>query len=423
MGIMYDLIVIGGGASGMMVAGRSAERGLNVLLLEKNQRLGEKLRITGGGRCNITNAEENTRLLLKRYGTAEPFLHSLFSQFGVADTFTFFESHGLPLVVEENKRAFPYTHKADDVVSVLEKYLLTNGARVKTGTAVTDIKAENNRITSIVCKNETFFAKEFVFATGSLSYPETGSTGDGFSWLEKLGHTVSAPTPTIVPLQVKEKWIKTIAGVTIPNAKITFYSDHKKRFSIQGDFLCTHFGLSGPVILNSAHRVADLLKTSVVTATIDLFPTFDTGLLDAHIIDTLDKNKNKSLKNVLPYLTPGGVHKGILLLLTDSIDVETKVHSLSKTNRQYLINLIKALPVTIKGLMGFERAVIADGGVPLQEINTKRMSSKIIPNLFITGDLLHINRPSGGFSLQLCWSTGWVAGSHAGTDPHSPQEQ
>ena len=411
----YDVIVIGGGASGLIAAGRAGERGLRVLLLEKNKRLGEKLRITGGGRCNITNTQEHEREFLKQYGRAEQSLYSLFAQFGVKDTFSFFQSHHLPLVIEAYHRAFPKSQKAEDVVRALETYLREGGVTIKTNSPVTDIDMKDTAITAIHCGKEHYTAHEYIFATGSLSYPETGSTGDGFSWLQKLGHTVIKPTPTVVPLAVKEKWIKELAGVSLTDTKITFYTDGKKQFHISGKVLCTHFGLSGPLILNNAYRVADILPTGTITATIDVYPHNDLGTIERNIISVFDVNKNKILKNIIKEFVPEGLDKGITTLLTQHIDVSQKVHSVSKEDRKMITRLLKALPVTITGLMGFNRAVVADGGVPLKEIDMRTMRSKKIVNLFIAGDLLHINRPSGGYSLQLCWTTGYVAGTHAGT--------
>lgn len=411
--VQYDLVVIGGGASGLMAAGRAAERGLSVLLLEKNRKLGEKLKISGGGRCNITNAELDAHKLLPSYGESEPFLYSLFSQFGVKETFSFFESRGLPLVVQARKRAFPQTEKAADVLKVLEAYVRQGNVTVKIGSPVTKISTEEGRITGVYCKKEVYRAKNYLLATGGVSHPETGSTGDGFGWLKKLGHSVSKPTPTIVPLAVKESWVKELAGVSLSFMKISFFMEGKRKFSKTGKLLFTHFGVSGPLILNSAQEVADLLQSGLVEATVDAYPDTDLGTLERRVISIFDANKNKMFKNILKELVPDGTSKGILMLLEEKIDVTTKVHSITKEDRKVIVRTLKALPFTITGLMGFDRAVVADGGVPLQEIDTKTMRSKKISNLFITGDLLHIQRPSGGFSLQLCWSSGYVAGSHA----------
>ncbi len=420
---IFDVIVIGGGASGLMAAGRAAELGKNVLILEKNKKLGEKLRITGGGRCNITNAEDDVHVLLKHYGKAEQFLYSPFSQFGVKDTFSFFESRGLPLVVQARKRAFPHTEKAFDVYAVLEKYIKKGNVAVKMDSPVTRVISTHthNKITSVMCGKTEYKAENFIVATGGVSHPETGSTGDGFSWLEKLGHTISKPTPTVVPLAVAEKWVKDLAGVSLSFMKITFFVDGKKKFSKTGKILFTHFGISGPLILNTAGAVGDLLHDGIVTATIDAFPDTDHGSLETKIIKVFDKNKNKMFKNILPDIVPAGTAQSILSLLKESISGSTsltinpdiKVHSITKEQRKIIMQLLKALPLTITGLMGYDRAVVSDGGLVMTEIDTKTMKSKIVENLYVTGDLLNINRPSGGYSLQLCWTTGFVAGSHA----------
>ncbi|MBU2103879.1 NAD(P)/FAD-dependent oxidoreductase [Patescibacteria group bacterium] len=408
----YDVIVLGGGASGMMAAGRAAERGRKVLLIEKKNKLGEKLRITGGTRCNITNAEEDTATLLKKYGSAADFLHSPFSKFGVRDTFSFFEGKGLPLKIEANKRAFPKTEKAEDVCKVLEQYLRDNAVEVKRGLPVTAIEKTKDGITGIILGGVTYTAESYVLATGGVSHPETGSTGDGFGWLKQLGHTVQDPTPTIVPLRTKEAWSKKLSGVSLKDVKITFFAGGKRRFSKKGNILLTHFGISGPLILNSAHQVADLLHEEHVTAMIDTYPDMDLGILDKHISSIFDQHKNKALKNVFKEIAPEGT-MDVLLSLVPEIDPETKVHSVTKQERRQLAELLKTLPLTIIGLMGLDRAVIADGGVDLVEIDTRTMRSRRCANAFVTGDLLHITRPSGGYSLQLCWTTGYLAGDNA----------
>ncbi len=397
-----------------MAAGRAAERGKRVLLLEKNKKVGEKLKISGGGRCNITNAEFDERVLLRAYGKAEQFLYSLFAQFGVKETFSFFESRGLSLIVEERKRAFPRTQKAEDVLRVLETYASEGNVMVRTMSPVTMIHGTKERITGVSCGKNTYHAADYLFSTGSVSHAETGSTGDGFKWLKDLGHTVRDPTPLIVPMRVKEEWSKQLAGVSSAVMKITFFVEGKKVFAEKGKILFTHFGLSGPLILNSAHKVADLLHSGIVTATIDAYPHTDLGALEKKIIAIFDSNKNKALKNIIKELVPGGMGKGILTLLAANLDITQKVNLITKEERKFMVHILKALPLTIEGLMGFDRAVIADGGVPLEEIDMRTMRSKKISNLYITGDLLHINRPSGGFSLQLCWSSGYVAGDHIG---------
>lgn len=409
----FDVIVIGGGASGMMSAGVAGNRGKRVLILEKNKNLGEKLKITGGGRCNVTNGESNIREFLKIYGEDEKFLHSPFSQFSSKDTFEFFEKLGLPLVVQARKRAFPHTEKALDVFLALEKFIKKAGVTTKVNMRVSKILSEKGKITGVVAGGISYTADAFIFCTGGISHPETGSTGDGFDFLRKLGHTVADPTPTIVPIAVKDPWVKSLAGVSLSFMKISFYADGVKKFMKKGKVLFTHFGLSGPLILNSAKEVGDLLQWHTeVTACIDAYPDTDHGALEKKVIKVFDENKNKMLKNIFKEVTPLGTSEAILSILKD-INPDTKVHSVTKEERKQIVNILKALPLTITSLMGFDRAVIADGGITLKEIDMRTMRSTLYSNLYVTGDLLHITRPSGGFSLQLCWTTGFVAGGNA----------
>lgn len=409
---IYDVLIVGGGASGMMAAGVAASRGKRVLLLEKNKQLGEKLKISGGGRCNITNAEDDVRKILKHYGDAEQFLYSPFAQFGVKETFSFFEGRGLPLVIEARKRAFPESQRAHDVFRTLMDYMVEGKVTIKCSAKVSRIKVDGDRIVGVVAGKTTYVAHSYIIATGGVSRPETGSTGDGFGWLRALGHTVQRPTPTIVPLAVKERWVGKLSGTALSFMKITFFVDKKKAFSKTGKLLFTHFGLSGPLILNSSKQVADLLEGGVVTAEIDCFPDTDHGSLEDKILKVFDAHKNKMFKNVVDDIVPHGTQR-VMPVLLPAIDPDKKVHSITKEERKTIVKLLKAMPITITGLMGFDRAVVADGGVLLTEMDMKTMCSKLFQNLFITGDLLHINRPSGGYSLQLCWTTGFVAGSHA----------
>ncbi|MBP6857823.1 MAG: aminoacetone oxidase family FAD-binding enzyme [Candidatus Pacebacteria bacterium] len=400
----------------MMAAGRAAQLGKKVLLLEKNTTLGKKLKISGGGRCNITNAEEDMHALLKYYGNSAQFLYSTFAQFNNKDTFNFFEKLNLPLVVQAHKRVFPHTEKAFDVFTILERYLKDGSVVVRSNSKVSRILKEDKLVVGVISGDVTYTATSYILATGGLSHPETGSTGDGFNWLKALGHSINTPTPTIVPLATKESWGHLISGVSLDSMKINFFVERnglkQKVFSKTGSILFTHFGISGPLILNSAKKVADLLHDGIVTAQIDVFAGINSKILEEKIISVFDANKNKIIKNIVGEIVPAGMTSAMWLLFP-SIDPNTKVHSITKEQRKLLVEKLKALPLTISGLMGYDRAVVADGGVPLLEMDTKTMRSKILDNLFITGDLLHVNRPSGGFSLQLCWTTGFVAGTHA----------
>jgi predicted Rossmann fold flavoprotein len=409
---VYDVIVIGGGASGLMAAGRAAQRGKKVLLLEKNKEVGRKLSISGGGRCNILNAEEDVRALLAHYGDSAKFLYTPFAHFGMQHCLDFFEKELLlPIVVEGRKRAFPKSNKAKDVVNELLKWCIKNGVDIKTGhNADVHIFDSSPAIRGVTFGGTTYTAQTYVLATGGLSHQETGSTGDGFGWLRDLGHTVVSPTPTIVPLAIDDSHfglkIKRLSGTVFPKSKITFLVDGVKKFAREGDILCTHFGLSGPTILNAAGKVAVLLKEGEVTARIDLFPQDDLGSLDTKIVTLFERHKNKDVDNALVDMVPGTLLRELLQ------DVHMpKVHSFGREDRKRLVMALKNSTVTISGLLGFDKAVVADGGVPLIEVDTATFCSRVIPNVYITGDLLHIKRPSGGYSLQLCWTSGYVAGS------------
>ncbi|MCD8494617.1 MAG: aminoacetone oxidase family FAD-binding enzyme [Candidatus Pacebacteria bacterium] len=410
----FDIVVIGGGASGMMAAGTAAARGKRVCIVEKNNELGKKLKITGGGRCNITNATYDIHALLSMYGKAHKFLYTPFSLFGVNDTFRFFEERGLPLVVEAGNRAFPHTHNAHDVFRVLEKYCIDNGVVVMLDAPVERMVMcrTKARIDAIETSKGSITARAYIFATGGASHPETGSTGDAFHWLKDMGHTVTPPSPNIVPLRTAESWVHTLSGVSVDSMKITFLVDGVKKFHKTGKILFTHFGLSGPLILNSAHTIADMLHEGVVTASVDVVPHLAHGDLDKHIQEIFSEHKNKNFKNVAEYIAPHGMAVSLMMMPGMPLS-DTKVHSITKEERKHIVHTLKDMRCTITGLMGMDKAVVSDGGVPLGDIDLKTMRSRLVDNLYITGDLLHINRPSGGYSLQLCWTTGWIAGSCA----------
>jgi len=421
----YDLIVIGGGASGMMMAGRAAELGARVLLLERNKELGKKLKTTGGGRCNITNAEFDIRKFLHNFPESKEFLYSPFSKFSSEETFTFFEKSRLPLVVEARKRAFPKSQQAIDVCSTMEDYVRMNGVDVKTSARVASLNESGGKVVSVTTsKGDVIFADNFAIATGGLAAPETGSTGDGFSILKKLGHTIKTPNPNIVPLTSDAEWVHRLSGLTLSFMTIRFMQEglnaahstaraSKAKLKKTGKILFTHFGVSGPLILNSAHEVTKLLDNGLVDASIDLFPDTPENELDRRVWRLFEKNKNKLLRNILPEIVPEKLAMEIL----NFPDIQLHSHvvnSITKDERKRLVKKMKALTFPITGTLGFDKSVIADGGVALEEVNFKNMTSRLYPNIYLLGDTLNINRPSGGFSLQLCWTTGWVAGSDVG---------
>lgn len=409
----FEVVVIGGGAAGMMAAVVAARRGRRVCLLEKNERLGVKLAITGGGRCNIANDTRITAELLKEYGAAADFLQSPFAQFAVDETFDFFESAGLALVTEARSRAFPASHRATDVVRFLEKQLEDLRIRVVTNCEVKKVEVASSRVIGVETSKGRFVAESYVLATGGLSHPETGSTGDGFGWLSSWQHEVRQPTPSIVPVATKERWGHRLSGKAIEAAVwLSLDGVRQPKTKTKGRVLFTHFGLSGPTILNLASTVGSLLESGGrVQIHLDVLPGRDEGVCDRQLVDLLESHKNKDLKTALRWWLPIGL--GLVLMKRLEIDPATKVHSLSKDDRKRLIGLAKNIPLTASHLLGFEKAVVADGGLSLTEIDMRTMRSKRVTNLLVVGDLLDINRPSGGYSLQLCWTTGFVAGQNA----------
>lgn len=409
----FDIIVIGGGPAGMIGAGRAGELGARVLLIEKNDRLGKKLSLTGGRRCNITNAETDNRVFLENFPESKQFLFSPFSQFNVKDTFEFFENLGLPLVIEDRKRAFPKSQSAEDVCDTLIRYIKqSKNVDVQLNTAFKSFKMKADEIIGINTSAGTFLAKKIIIATGGLAAPETGSTGEGLIALEQIGHKIIKPDANLAPLRTKSKWIHKLSGTSLDDIGLRFIQNNKTQFKVRGRILFTHFGISGPMVINSAHKVKGLLKKGEVEASIDLFPDHDLGSLDAFFIKLFDEQKNKKLKSILNTLLKKSLVEAILNILESNMN-DMQVHSITKQQRKSLVKIMKDLRFPIQGTMGLEWSIVADGGVDPKEIDFKTMTSRLYPNLYLVGDTININRPSGGFSLQLCWTTGYVAGTNA----------
>jgi predicted Rossmann fold flavoprotein len=409
--IKPDIVIIGGGPSGLMVAGTAIRKNpkSKIILIEKNNQFGKKLSITGGGRCNILNATFDTKELLSKYGPAEDFLYSTFSQFNVSDTIEFFKKLGLEIVIQENNRAFPKSEKALDVVKAMVDYATHPNITFLKNTRIKKINHNKREILSIETEaGQQIKALKYVFATGGLSHPETGSTGDGFDWLKDLGHTVKEATPTLVPWIVSDKWIHKNSGNSLNNLKISIFTDNKKFFDCKGRVLMTYRGLSGPTILNNSSKLQDALYHGKISANIDFYPYLNHKELDQLVLEIFDQNKNKKLKNILSKIF--NLPNAEIILEKIKIDFEKETNLITKDERKSIVQLLKKLEINITGLEGYKKSIVADGGVSLKEINTKNMSSLKIKNLFITGDLLDIRRPSGGYSLQLCWTTGYVVG-------------
>jgi hypothetical protein len=403
----YDLIVIGGGPSGMMAAGRAAERGARVLLLEKNGVLGKKLALTGGGRCNLTNATEDVRRLIDRYGAGGKPLFAAFMRFGVSEAINFFESRGLKTKVEAESRVFPITDDARDVIRLLAEYMREGNVRVVLNAAVrtVDVYDEYARVVSSAGE---FRARSVAVATGGTAYPETGSTGDGFAWLAKLGHKIVPPDVSLVPVKTKEPWVADLAGLSFPKAEATVYENGKRKEKKRGKILFTHFGLSGPLILNMSKKIGESLKLGEVVISLDLLPEKKQAEFDQELLRSFSENHGKKLKNVLEkYFSDKLVE---IILKNMNIDADKWVNRVSRLERREIVKAMKDLRLSVAGLLGPEKAIVSSGGVDPNEVDFRAMRSKIHPNLYILGDALNFNRPSGGFSLQICWTTGYLAG-------------
>lgn len=409
----YDIIIIGGGPAGQMSAITAGQAGARTLIIEKNKRLGKKLSITGGGRCNITNATFDNRSMLENYKEARGFLFSSFSQFNVESTFEFFNSRGMKFIVEDRNRAFPASEKAEDVCKLLEKEIKKYpNIEVLLNTEFKAFNTENNKISGIQTSAGELGAKKYIIATGGKAYPETGSTGEMFNYIKNLGHTVKEPDPNLSPLKVRETWAKNLSGLSLDDAQIRFIQSGKTKLKKNGRILFTHFGISGPTIINSAYEVKELLKNGPLTAEIDLFPNLNHKELDQKILSLIIEFKGKSLKNTFKQLIPSKLLEE-LLKLPKAPSPHTSTAEMTLEARQFFVGHLKSLTLTIEGTMGYEWSIVADGGVQINELEPKSFQSKIHPNLYLIGDIVNINRPSGGFSLQLCWTMGYVAGTHA----------
>lgn len=407
----YDIAIIGGGPAGMMAAGRAGELGARVVLLEKNNRPGIKLLMTGKGRCNITNKIEEPRMMAERYGKNGKFLLSLFHRFGTEDVISFFESRGVMTKVEKGNRVMTKNDRSQDVLDALVGYLKEGKVEVRYNSEAKEIIRKENRIEKIVLADgEEVVADKFIICTGGKSYPVTGSTGDGYAWAKNLGHTVTSLLPALTPVIVKEKIVKELEGLSLKGVEISAYKDDKKIDSKSGEALFTGDGMSGPIIINMSKVIARELPGKVELR-IDFMPELDLKALDQKIQKEFQEGNNKLFRNSLDSLLPQKLIPVIIRL--SEIDPEKKVNLVTREERKNLLHFLKSFSLEVGGVMGFEKAMITSGGISLSEIDPKTMRSKIIDNLFFAGEVLDLDGPTGGYNLQICWSTGNAAGEAA----------
>ena len=410
-------IVIGGGPAGMMAAIQSAKQKNDVTILEKNNVLGKKLSITGKGRCNITSSLPMEEFIKNIPGNGN-FLYSSFNSFSNKDIIEMLEKNGVKTKVERGNRVFPVTDKALDVVDCLAKEIKKLNIKVYLNTRVTEIiKNNDNTAIGVKTNNRTFNADKIILATGGKSYPLTGSTGDGYIMAENLGHSITELKPSLVPLETYESDMHlSLQGLSLKNVeiKVVDISKNKEIYSDFGEMLFTHFGVSGPTILScSSHlvrykNIENLLKNKQIKLLIDFKPALDYQKLDQRILRDFEKQQNKSIKNSLDELLPQKIIPEVINI--SGINPETKVNSITKQQREKIVKILKQFEITVKDFRPIEDAIITAGGINIKEINPKTMESKLVKNLFFAGEIIDVDAYTGGFNLQIAYSTGYVAG-------------
>ena len=411
---MSNVIVVGGGAAGMMAAVFAARNGQNVQLLEKNEKLGKKLFITGKGRCNITNAADIEDLFTAVISNPK-FLYSGFYSFTNQQVIDFFEELGVKTKVERGERVFPVSDHSSDVIAAFSRELKSLGVSVSLHTEVKELLCEQDKVCGVLLTNgKKMKADAVIVATGGISYPSTGSTGDGYRFARETGHRVTELLPSLVPMEVRQWYAKELQGLSLRNIEIRITDGKKKLYEEFGEMLFTHYGVTGPVILSASSVVGKTLRRKELTLHIDLKPALSEEQLDKRILREFDANHNKQYKNSIDSLFPAKL-KPVMIELSE-IEPEKKVNEITKEERQRLVHLIKDFTMTLTGLRGYNEAIITKGGVSVKEIDPGTMESKIIKGLYFAGEVLDLDAVTGGYNLQIAWSTGYLAGINAGCD-------
>lgn len=412
---MNKCVVIGGGAAGMLAAYAAAQNGNQVVLLEKNEKLGKKVYITGKGRCNVTNACD-TEELFKNIISNPKFLYSSIYNFDNNAIIELLENYGCRTKIERGDRVFPVSDHASDVITALTRALKSNGVDIRLHTAVTELIMVEQCDKAGTCikgvktqKGEEILADAVIVCTGGISYPSTGSTGDGYLFAEKAGMNIIEPKPALVPLECEENWCKELMGLSLRNVQVTLMDGKKQIFRDFGEMLFTHFGVTGPIILSASSQYVKKHYGNKLQLYIDLKPALDFEQLDKRIIRDFEENINKQFKNAVNGLFPSKLVPVMIRL--SGIDPDKKVNEISKEERQRFVKLIKNLPLTINGTRSFLEAIITQGGVDVKEINPSTMESKKVKGLYFAGEVLDLDAVTGGFNLQIAWSTGYLAGN------------
>ncbi len=403
---MAQVVVVGGGPAGMMAA-IAASKNNKVILIEKNNKLGKKLFITGKGRCNVTNNKDISEFF--DYIPTNPhFLYSALYTFTNEDTIKFFNERGVELKVERGDRVFPSSDKSSDIIKAFEKTLMEKNIEIKLGIAVKELKVENNKITSVILDNDDYIeCDNVILATGGASYPQTGSNGDGFRFCKSLGHNVVSIKPSLVPIEINEAWVKDLQGLSLRNVQLTLLDKNNKIiFKGQGEMLFTHFGISGPLCLSASSLIKPGEKYKII---LNLKPALSEKELDLRIQKDFLKYNNKDFKNALNDLFP---QKLIPIMINLSkIPENQKVNSITKEQRKFFLNLISNLTMDVRGLRSIEEAIVTSGGVDTKEIDPSTMKSKVVSNLSFAGEVIDVDAYTGGYNVQIAISTGFIAGS------------
>lgn len=408
---MSKVLVIGGGAAGMMAAITAAANGGEVLLLEKNEKLGKKLFIIGKGRCNITNAAD-TEDLFSAIVSNPKFLYSSFYSFTNSQVIDFFEGLGVKTKIERGGRVFPASDHSSDVIRALEREMEQLGVEIYLQAEVKELILKEHVIKGVVLTSgKKLYADTVIVATGGISYPSTGSTGDGYRFAKACGHQVTEILPSLVPMEVKEWYAKELMGLSLRNIEICVTDGKKKLYQEFGEMLFTHYGVTGPVILSASSIVGKKLKEKELTLHIDLKPALSEEQLDKRVLREFETNHNRQFKNAVDSLFPSKLRPVIVEL--SGIPEEKKVHEITKEERLHFVRLIKDFSMTLTGLRGYKEAIITKGGVSVKEIDPSTMESKLVKGLFFAGEVLDLDAVTGGYNLQIAWSTGYLAGMNA----------
>ena len=403
---MTDLVVIGGGPAGMMCAAMAARRGLSVILLDRNLQLGRKLRITGKGRCNLTNACD-TRTFMANIPGDGRFLYSAMSRFGTAEVMAFFESLGVKLKVERGNRVFPVSDDANEIADALAAYCREQGVALRRCSA-REIELRDGAVCAVTTDRGRIPCRAAALCTGGMSYPKTGSDGTGYRLAEACGHTLVPPRPSLVPLESDDGWCAEMQGFSLKNVVLTAYEDGKPVFRELGEMLFTHFGVSGPLVLSASAKLRHL-DSAACRLEIDLKPALDEQKLDARLLRDIEENPKRSFHSLLGGLA--GRSMVPVLIRLSGIPGETRCSSLTREQRYRLIGLLKAFPVSIRGPRPIDEAIVTAGGVCTKEVNPRSMESKLVRGLYFAGEVLDLDAYTGGFNLQIAWCTGYVAGN------------